>query len=69
MKTKDAVELVLDREGFSKYKLAKDLEVASSTSVNQWLRGTRMSVDVAVRFEELYNIKISDAYDSLRPPA
>ena len=68
MKTQDAVQVVLDREGLSKYRLAKDLSVVSSTSVNQWLHGTRMSQDVANRFESLYKIKISDAYDSLSTP-
>lgn len=68
MKTKDAVQAVLDREGLSKYRLAKDLGVVSSTSVNQWLRGTLMSTDVAAKFEELYKIKISDAYDTLSAP-
>lgn len=68
MKTQDAVQAVLDREELSKYRLAKDLGVVSSTSVNQWLHGTRMSQDVAKRFESLYNIKISDAYDSLSTP-
>lgn len=68
MKTKEAVQVVLDREGLSKYRLAKDLGVVSSTSVNQWLHRTRMRQDVANRFESLYNIKISDAYDSLQTP-
>lgn len=64
MLTSDAVKVVLAREGLSKYKLAQELGVVSSTSVNQWLRGTRMSASVAKRFKELYQIKISDSYDN-----
>tara|TARA_R110000851_G_scaffold14313_1_gene48466 strand:- start:2665 stop:2874 length:210 start_codon:yes stop_codon:yes gene_type:complete len=68
MNTQEAVQLVLDREGISKYRLAKTLGVVSSTSVNQWLRGTHMSTLVATQFEELYKIKIEDAYDPLSAP-
>jgi len=68
MKTKEAVAFVLKEYKLSKYRLAKNLGVVSSTSVNQWLTQSRMSQDVANRFESLYHIKISDAYDSLSTP-
>lgn len=68
MKTREAILLVLEREGITKYRLAKDLGIASTVSVNQWLRGTRMSVLVAERFKTVYSITISDTYDTLRPP-
>lgn len=65
MKTKDAVALVLKREGLSKYRLAKNLDMAGVASVNQWLRGTRMSAVSAGKFEALYNITISDVHEPL----
>lgn len=68
MKTKDAVQLVLQREGLSKYKLAQELGMAGAVSVNQWLRGTNMNVTTAAKFKELYNITISEAYDPLSAP-
>ena len=65
MKTKDAVALVLEREGLSKYRLAKNLDMAGVASVNQWLRGTKMSEKTAEKFASLYNITISDVYEPL----
>lgn len=64
MKTKQAVQLVLDTKGLSKYALAQSLG-AYPISVNQWLRGTRMSQPFADKFEELYGITIDDTF---RPP-
>ena len=63
MNTQEAVERILDEENITKYRMAKDLGIASSISVKGWLRGTRMSTRVAAKFNEVYNIKISDAYD------
>lgn len=66
MNTTEAVEYVLDLcEDLTKYRMAKDLEMASATSVNQWLRGTKMSEETAAKFESLYGVKIDDA---VRPP-
>ena len=61
MNTKEAVTFVLETEGLSKYALAKSLD-AYPISVNQWLRGTRMSEPFAELFEELYGIKIDDTF-------
>lgn len=61
MDTKSAVEAVLFRLRITKYAMAKQLGIASSTSINQWLRNTRMSHKTAKRFEELYGIRITDS--------
>lgn len=66
MNTAQAVEHVLNTEYLTKYALAKSLGMSSSTSVNQWLRGTRMGTVAAKKFQRLYGIKIDDTYDSLR---
>jgi hypothetical protein len=61
MITKQAVLLTLANSGHTKYRMAKELGLASSTSINQWLANTRMSAYFAVKFEELYGIHIDDA--------
>ena len=61
MKTKEAVEHVLATKGLSKYALAQSLG-AYPISVNQWLRGTRMSEPFAEQFEEIYGITIDDTF-------
>jgi len=58
MDTKAAVEEVLDT-GLSKYALAKALG-CFPVSVNQWLRGTKMSDKYSDKFTELYGITIDD---------
>ncbi len=63
MQTKEAVEFVLSAKGLTKYALAKSLKSAS-VSVNQWLRGTRMSTTKAKLFKKLYFIEIENTYDS-----
>lgn len=62
LSTKEAVERML-AAGYTKYRLAKALGVASSVSVNQWLKGTKMRKDTAHRFEQLTGIAINDYYD------
>lgn len=64
MKTSEAVLEVLQTRNLSKYRLAKDLGVVSSTSINQWLAGTRMSDTVAKKFKELYGIEICDSFST-----
>ena len=65
MKTTEAVTYVLSVTELTKYRMAKELGLVSATSINQWLRGTKMSEVFAVKFEELYGVKIDDA---VRPP-
>ena len=65
MKTTEAVTYVLSVTELTKYRMAKELGLVSATSINQWLRGTKMSEAFAVKFEELYGVKIDDA---VRPP-
>ena len=65
MNTKRAVQWALGHHGLSKYAFAKSLG-AYPVSVNQWLRGTRMSEAFADKFEESYGIKINDTF---RPPS
>jgi predicted transcriptional regulator len=60
--TADAVREVLRRENLSKYRLAKELRLATSSSINQYLRGTRMSESTAQRFFELYGIAVHDTF-------
>lgn len=67
MQTKEAVEFVLNAKGLTKYALAKSLK-AAPVSVNQWLRGTRMSAPKALLFKKLYLIEIEDIYDSTPSP-
>jgi len=62
MLTAEAVQEVLWRTGLSKYALAKSLGLVSSTSINQYLRGTRMSAEVADRFFNEYEIVIDDTF-------
>lgn len=69
MKLQVAILTVLSSENLSKYRLAKELGLASSTSINQWLRGnTRISVKFADKFELLYGIKIDDAVSTSNNP-
>lgn len=63
--TTEAVEYVLCLTDLTKYRMAKELGLASATSINQWLRGTRMSEEFAKKFEELYGVEVNDA---VRPP-
>lgn len=62
MLTKDAVQTVLS-QGFTKYALAKQLG-CNPVSINQWLRGTRMSAVYADKVELLFNITVTDTYDT-----
>lgn len=62
LSTKEAVESAL-AAGYTKYRLAKVIGVASSASVNQWLRGTKMRKDTAERFKAVTGIEINDYYD------
>jgi len=64
MLTKDAVVLILTKHKLTKYALAKALNCAAAVSVNQWLRGTRMSYTIAEKFKTLYGIEIDDYYDT-----
>ncbi len=64
MQTKEAVEFVLNAKGLTKYALAKSLKSAP-VSVNQWLRGTRMSASKAMLFKQLYFIEIENVYDTI----
>lgn len=57
--TKEAIEFILYTYNMSKYKLAKDLN-AFPSSINQWLKGTRMSKPYADLIFELYDITITD---------
>lgn len=63
MQTKEAVAFVLESKKLSKYALAKSLNSAP-VSVNQWLRGTRMSLAKAELFKQLYIVEIEDRYDT-----
>jgi hypothetical protein len=65
MKTAEAVGYVLDVTGLTKYRMAKELGLVSATSINQWLRGTKMSEAFVSKFEELYGVQVDD---SVRPP-
>ena len=62
MTTKEAVEHVLKSRALSKYRLAKMLDLASPSSINQYQRGTSMSAETAVKFHALFGITISDVH-------
>ena len=60
MRTKVAVAHVIKHKKITKYRLSQDMG-ASPTSVDQWLKRTRMSKEYAKKFFELYKIQITDA--------
>lgn len=60
MTTAQAVNYVLVREGLSKYRLAKILGCAP-VSVNQWLRGTKMSDFYKHSMFNTFGVKIDDS--------
>lgn len=61
MKTAEFVRTIL-ASGITKYRLAKSLGLAP-VSVNQYLRGTRMSRATANKVLEVYNISITDVFE------
>lgn len=61
MKTIDAVQHILDTTGMSKYALAKSIGL-TPPSVDQYLKGVRMSQPTADKFFTVYNIKVTDAW-------
>lgn len=68
MLTKDAVATVLAENQFTKYRLAKELDMASSVSVSNWLLGTRMSKAAADVFKAKFSIEVTDAYSAYKVP-
>ena len=58
--TKEAVQVLLD-SGMSKYRLAKNLGLAP-TSINQYLKGTKMSEATAKVVKAEYNITVTDCF-------
>lgn len=68
MLTKDAVATALAENQFTKYRLAKELDMASSVSVSNWLRGTRMSKAAADVFKVKFDIEVTDAYSAYKVP-
>jgi len=59
MNTQDAVTHVLAERKITKYRLAMELG-CDPTSVNQWLRNTKMSEHYKKVFHNLYGIEIDD---------
>ena len=59
MKTHAAVQEVINKHKLTKYRLAMMIG-ATPPSVDQWLRGTRMSPAYKVKFNELFGVKIND---------
>ncbi len=69
MTSKEAIDFVMDKFGIqSLYKLSKELTheelKVTITQLSNYSRGTRMSKKVADRFSELYDVVISDVFDS-----
>jgi predicted transcriptional regulator len=61
MTTAEAVATVLaERAPLSKYRLGLMMQ-STATSVNQWLKGTRMGADNAKLFREQFDIEVTDA--------
>jgi DNA-binding NarL/FixJ family response regulator len=58
--TQQAVMVLLGR-GLTKYRIAVRLNMAP-VSVNQWLRGVRMSKTTATKVMEEFNIEITDSF-------
>lgn len=63
MNTKEAVIHVLQKEGISKYKLAKVIGV-SPIMIDCYLFKTRMRNETAAKFFTAYGIEIADTYPS-----
>lgn len=59
MTTKEAVELILEANQYSKYRLAQIMGCAP-TLVDFWLRKTKMGEQYKSKFEDLFGIKIDD---------
>ena len=59
MNTKEAVQKVLDDNNFSKYELAQRLTCAP-VSIDQWLRGTKMSIGYRNIFLDKFGVEIND---------
>lgn len=66
MTTREAIEYVADFYGVqSMYAMAKALSsdtlVVQTIQISNYLEGTKMSQKVAERFEEVYDIYVTDA--------
>lgn len=59
MNTQQAVAFVLEMHDITKYRLAQQMS-AAPVSVNQWLKGTKMSPANIKLFNDLYNVEIKD---------
>lgn len=68
MPTKDAVITVMKEHSFTAYRLAKELDMASSVSVGNWLKNTRMSAAAAELMKAKFNIEVTDAYSAYKVP-
>lgn len=69
MNTKDAINHVSETHNIqSMYQMGKELSddklTVTTTQIRNYLRGTRMSKKVADRFEQVFDITITDAYDN-----
>lgn len=67
MTTKEAIKYVAEHFGVpSRYALAQALSdeelKVQPIQISNYLNGTRMSKKVAVRFQEVYGVVISDVY-------
>lgn len=60
MTTREAIEFLV-REGMSMYRIAKTLRVAPISVSNYRYGDNKMGLVTAARFEELFNIVITDA--------
>jgi len=64
MLTKDAVIKVLNDEGITPYRLAKNIGVQPIMINNYIGKGTSMGVKTAAKFTALYSIDIDDIFDN-----
>lgn len=60
MKTNQAIEYLLRTYGWSKYKLAQIIGCAPA-SIDQWLRGTKMSAPYREIVKSKFGIEIHDS--------
>lgn len=58
--TSQAIQILLNR-GLTKYRIAVRLGMAP-VSVNQWIKGVRMSQSSADKMLTEFNIRITDAF-------
>lgn len=62
MTTKEFVKWALKERQLTKYRLAVSLDLAP-VSINQYLRGTRMSTSTTKKVLQVYGVTVTDSFE------